>query len=33
MGHVERMGKERGPVKALHFQLDGTEKDRPKKKW
>ena len=26
LGHVKRMNKERGPVKALHFNLDGTKR-------
>ena len=26
-------GQKRGPVKALHFNLDGTKRVRPKKRW
>ena len=33
MGHVERMDEKRGPVKALLFEVDGTKKGRPKKRW
>ena len=33
LGHVERMGKERRPVKALHLTLEGSKKGRPKKRW
>ena len=25
LGHVEKMDKDRKPVKALHFKLDGTK--------
>ena len=33
MGHVERMDEERGPVKALLLEVDGTKKGRQKKRW
>ena len=33
LGHVERMDEERGPVKALKLEVDGTKKGRPKKRW
>ena len=33
LGHVERMNEERGPVKALFLEVDGTKKGRPKKRW
>ena len=33
LGHVERMNEERGPVKALHFEVCGTNKGKPKKRW
>ena len=33
LGHVERMDEEKGPVKALHLEVDGTKKGRPKKRW
>ena len=33
LGHVERMDEERGPVKALLLEVDGTKKGRPKKRW
>ena len=33
LGHVERMNKDRGPVKALHLEVDGTKEGRPKKRW
>ena len=33
LGHVERMDEERGPVKALFLEVDGTKKERPKKRW
>ena len=33
LGHVERMNEERGPVKALLLEVDGTKKGRPKKRW
>ena len=26
LGHVERIDEERGPVKALHLEVDGTKK-------
>ena len=32
LGHVERMDEERGPVKALHLEVDGTKKGRLKKR-
>ena len=32
-GHVERMDEKRGPVKALLLEVDGTKKERPKKRW
>ena len=32
VGHVERMDEERGPVKALLLEVDGTKKERPKKR-
>ena len=32
LGHAERMDEERGPVKALHLEADGTKKERPKKR-
>ena len=31
--HEERMDEERGPVKALLLEVDGTKKIRPKKRW
>ena len=31
--HVERKDEERGPVKALLLEADGTKKGRPKKRW
>ena len=31
--HVERMDEERDPVKALLLEVDGTKKERPKKRW
>ena len=31
LGHVERMDEERGPVKALLLEVDGTKKGRPEK--
>ena len=33
LGHVESMDKERGPVKALLLEVDGTKNGRPKKRW
>ena len=33
LGHVERMDEERGPVKALLLEVEGTKKGRPKKRW
>ena len=33
LGHVKRMDEERGPVKALLLEVDGTKKGRPKKRW
>ena len=33
LGYMERMDNERGPVKALHLDVDGSKKDRPKKRW
>ena len=30
---MERMDENRGPAKALHFQIDGSKKGRPKKRW
>ena len=33
LGHVERMDEERGPLKALLLEVDGTKKGRPKKRW
>ena len=33
LGRVERMDKESGPAKTLHFNLDGTKTHRPKKRW
>ena len=33
LGHVERMDENRGPSKARHFQIDGSKKGRPKKRW
>ena len=30
LGHVKRMDEERGPVEALHLEVDGTKKERPK---
>jgi len=27
------MDKERGLIKALYFKVDGSKKDRPKKRW
>ena len=32
-GHVERMDKEKGPVNALCFNLDGTKKSRLRRRW
>ena len=32
LGHVERMEKEKGAVKALQFKMDGTKKGTPKKR-
>ena len=32
-GHVERKDDERTPVKAKHFVVDGSKKNRPTKKW
>ena len=31
--HMERMDEERGPVKALLLEVDGTKKGQPKKRW
>ena len=33
LGHVERMDENRRPAKALHFQMDGSKKGRPKNTW
>ena len=33
LGHVERVDENRGPAKALHFQINGSKKGRPKKRW
>ena len=33
LGHVERIDEERGPLKALLLEVDGTKKGRPKKRW
>ena len=33
LGHVERMDENRGPAKALRFQIDGSKKGKPKKRW
>ena len=33
LGHVERMDEERGPVKTLLLEVDGTKKGKPKKRW
>ena len=33
LGHVEKMDEERGPVKALLLEVDGTKKGRLKKRW
>ena len=35
VGRVDRMDEERGPVKALHYKLDGrlSKKGRPMKRW
>ena len=33
LGHVEKMDEELGPGKALHIEVDGTKKRRPKKRW
>ena len=33
LGHVERMDENRGPANALHFQMDGSKKGRPKNRW
>ena len=30
---MERIDEERGPVKAQLFEVDGTKKGRPKKRW
>ena len=32
LGHVEGIDEECGPVKALHLEVDGTKKGRPKKR-
>ena len=31
LGHLERMDEERGPVKALLLEVDGTKKEDPKR--
>ena len=31
LGHLERMDEERGPVKALHLEVDGTKKENRKR--
>ena len=31
LGHVERMDENRGPAKALHFQMDGSKKGKTQK--
>ena len=34
LGHVERINENRGPAKVLlHFQIDGSKTERPKKEW
>ena len=33
LGYVERMDEERGLVKALLLEIDGTKKGRSKKRW
>ena len=33
LGHVEGMDEERGPVKALLLEVNGTKNGRPKKRW
>ena len=33
LGHEERMGENKEPAKALHFQMDGSKKGRPKNRW
>ena len=33
LGHVKRMDENRGPANALHFQMDGSKKERPKNRW
>ena len=33
LGHVERMDDKRTPVKAKNYVVDGSKKDRPKKRW
>ena len=33
LGHVERMDENKGPAKALHFQMDGSKKGRSKNRW
>ena len=33
LGHVERMDENRVPTNALHFQMDGSKKRRPKNRW
>ena len=30
--HVVRIDEERGPIMALHLEVDGTKKGRPKKR-
>ena len=31
-GHVKKMDKERGPVNALHLEVDGTKKKKDRKR-
>ena len=33
LGHIEKMDEERGPVKTLLLEVDGTKKGKPKKKY
>ena len=33
LGHLERMKPERGPVNARLFQVEGSKRGRPKKRW
>ena len=33
LGHVEKIDEERGPVMALHLEVDRSKKGCPKKRW